>query len=253
MRQPLRVSRPVPVPSPASDPPPVDIPVGTRQELRDEVVDRPVVSRVTAYRGLVWDVQRDVVDLGGAGQVTREYLEHPGAVVVVALREVDGIDHVALIRQYRHPVRSIEWELPAGLLDEPGEPPWLAAARELREEVDLVASRWDVLLDFYSSPGGLSESLRIFLAREVAPVGTEDGDFVRHGEEAEIVARWVPLDEAYDAVLAGQVHNSGAVVGLMAAWGARARGWAPLRPYDAPWPWHPAYREQGSGPPARLP
>lgn len=74
------------------------------------------------------------------------------------------------------------------------------------------------------------------------PVGPEDGDYERHGEEAEITARWVPLDDAYDAVLAGQVHNSGAVVGLMAAWGARAREWAPLRSYDAPWPWHPAYR-----------
>ncbi|MDQ2755022.1 MAG: NUDIX hydrolase [Actinomycetota bacterium] len=220
----------------------MDIPIGAGKDLRDEVVDRPVVSRGTAYEGLVWDVQRDVVDLGDAGQVTREYVEHPGAVVVVALREVDGVDHVVLIRQYRHPVQTLEWELPAGLLDEPGEAPWLAAARELREEVDLVAGRWHVLVDFYSSPGGLSESLRIYLAREVTPVDPEDGDYERHGEEAEITARWVPLDDAYDAVLAGQVHNAGAVVGLMAAWGARARGWAPLRPYDEPWPWHPAHR-----------
>lgn len=111
----------------------MDIPLGGRPELVDEVVDRRVVDRSTAYEGMVWDVQRDVVDLGDAGQVTREYVEHPGAVVVVALREVDGVDHVVLIRQYRHPVRTIEWELPAGLLDEPGRrrgsPPPASCAR----------------------------------------------------------------------------------------------------------------------------
>ncbi|GAA1906837.1 NUDIX domain-containing protein [Lapillicoccus jejuensis] len=219
----------------------MDIPVGSGADLRDEVVDRPVVRRETTYRGLVWDVTRDRVDLGDAGEVTREYVDHPGAVIVVALREVDGVDHVAMIRQYRHPVRTLEWELPAGLLDEAGEPPWEAAARELGEEVDLAAGTWHVLADFYSSPGGVSESLRVFLARDVHDAAPQEG-FVREGEEAGITAMWVPLDEAYDAVLAGQVHNPGAVVGVLTAWGARARGWASLRPYDAPWPWHPAYR-----------
>ncbi len=218
----------------------VDLPVGTGADLADEVAPRPVSSSEIAFHGLIWDVRRDVVELGDAGPVTREYVEHPGAVIVVALREIDGVDHVVMIRQYRHPVRTIEWELPAGLLDEPGEPPWLAAARELREEVDLEAVRWDVLIDFCSSPGGLSEVLRVFLARDVTAV--PDGEtYVREGEEAEIRARWIPLDEAYAAVLGGQVHNPGAVIGIMAAWGARAQGWATLRPQDAPWPWHPAY------------
>jgi len=219
----------------------VDLPVGTGADLVDVITTRPVSHSETAFHGLVWDVRRDVVELGDAGPVTREYVEHPGAVVIVALQEIDGVDHVAMIRQYRHPVRTVEWELPAGLLDEPGEAPWLAAARELREEVDLEATRWDVLIDFCSSPGGLSEVLRVFLAREVTPVA-DDGSFTREGEEAEIRARWIPLDEAYAAVLGGQVHNPGAVIGIMAAWGARAQGWAPLRPQDAPWPWHPAYR-----------
>ena len=219
----------------------MDLPVGTGADLVDEVVHRAVSHSEIAFHGLVWDVRRDVVELGAAGPVTREYVEHPGAVVVVALREIGGLDHVVMIRQYRHPVRTIEWELPAGLLDEPGEAPWLAAARELREEVDLDAARWHVLIDFCSSPGGLSELLRVFLARDVTPA-PDDGSFTRTGEEAEILARWIPLDEAYAAVLGGQVHNPGAVIGIMAAWGARAQGWAPLRPQDEPWPWHPAYR-----------
>ncbi len=192
------------------------------------------------HRGLIWDVRRDVVDLGDAGPVTREYVEHPGAVVIVALAAVDGVDHVALIRQYRHPVRTTEWELPAGLLDAAGESPWETAVRELREEVDLVAGRWDLLIDFFASPGGISEALRVFLARDVQPAA-DDAGFTREGEEAEIRGLWVPLDDAYDAVLAGDLHNPGAVIGIMAAWGSRQRDWSTVRPCDEPWPWHPAH------------
>ena len=218
----------------------MELPTGSFEDLVDEVGGRPVTASEVVYHGLVWDVRRDTVDLGDAGSVRREYIEHPGAVVVVGLRVIDGVDHVVMIRQYRHPIRATEWELPAGLLDSPGEPPWEAAARELLEEVDLVAGRWDVLIDFCSSPGGLSEVLRVFVARDVRAAGG-DG-FARTGEEAGIRGLWVPLDDAYAAVLAGRVHNPGAVVGIMAAWGAKQRGWATLRGRDEPWPWHPAYR-----------
>ncbi len=216
-------------------------PVGSGADLVDEVVDQPVSRSELVYHGLVWDVRRDTVDLGDAGPVTREYVEHPGAVHVLALRELDGVDHVLMIRQYRHPVRTMEWELPAGLLDVAGEPPWEAAARELAEEADLVADAWHVLIDFASSPGGMSEALRVFLARDLRDV-EDDDRFEREGEEAGMRTLWVPLDEAYAAVLAGQVHNPGAVIGVLAAHGAREQGWAPLRPHDEPWPWHPAYR-----------
>ena len=193
------------------------------------------------FDGMVWDVRRDTVDLGDAGEVTREYVEHPGAVAVLALREVDGHDQVLLIQQYRHPVGAFEWELPAGLLDVAGEPPWVGAARELHEEADLLASRWDVLIDFFGSPGGNSEALRIFLARDLTDVH-EDERFSREGEERGMPVGWVDLDEAHEAVLQGQLHNPGAVIGILTAHAARARDWATLRPQDAPWPEHPAYR-----------
>ncbi len=223
----------------------MELPVGGQRDLRDEVVERPVVSSEAAFHGMVWDVRRDTVHLDAAGEVTREYVEHPGAVVVLALRVIDDIEHVVLIRQYRHPVRTVEWELPAGLLDVADEPPWETAARELLEEADLVAGRWDVLIDFFASPGGMSEALRVYLAREVEV--SEGEDFSRAGEEAEIRGLWVPLDEAYAAVLGGQLHNPGAVVGIMAAWGARERGWSTLRERDVPWPFHPAYGDAGEG------
>lgn len=228
-------------------------PVLTAAELGDELGSRPVPEREVRYRGLVWDVQRDHVDLGPAGTVKREYLGHPGAVVVLALRPGPvaagdaggsgaGSEQLFLVKQYRHPVATTEWELPAGLLDIPGEPPWEAAARELAEEADLEAARWDVLLDFYPSPGAMSEAIRIFLARELTDVPhAERHD--RTGEELGMPGGWIDLDAAHTAVLTGRLNNASAIMGILAARAARERDWATLRAPDAPWPQHPAYRQ----------
>jgi 8-oxo-dGDP phosphatase len=213
-------------------------PTARGEELVDRLEQRPVAHSETVFEGMVWDVVRDTVDLGEGGTVRREYIQHPGAVGVVAL---DERGRVLLIQQYRHPVGTFEWELPAGLLDVAGEPPWQAAARELHEEADLEAGRWDVLMDYYSSPGGVSEALRIFVARDLSDVPHGDR-FTRESEELGMPTRWVDLDEAHDAVLRGQLHNPAAVIGILAAHAARARDWSTLRPRDAAWPEHPAYR-----------
>ena len=211
---------------------------GTDEELADRIVHRPIVRSEVVHHGMVWDVLRETVDLGEAGEVTREFVRHPGAVSVVAL---DDRDRVVLLQQYRHPVRVLEWEVPAGLLDVDGEDPWVAAARELHEEADLQAQEWHVLVDYFSSPGGVDEALRVYLARGLSHV-PEDDRHEREGEELGMPARWVDLDEAQDAVLAGRIHNPSAVIGILAAHAARERGWATLRPHDAPWPEHPARR-----------
>lgn len=213
-------------------------------DLSDERSTRPVTASRTVYEGMVWNVRRDTVDLGKAGSVDREYIEHPGAVVVVALRDRDdvpGRDEILLIKQYRHPIGATEWELPAGLLDVEGEDPASAAARELAEEVDLRAARWHTLVDFHSSPGGLSEALRVYVARELEDI-TADERHRREAEEADMTRAWVDLGEAFAAVLAGRINNAGAVVGILAAYGARQAAWATLRPADAPWPAHPRFR-----------
>ena len=202
---------------------------------------RPVLDSELLLKGMVWNVRRDTVDLGEAGTVRREYVDHPGAVVIVALREVAGRAQVLLIQQYRHPVGAFEWELPAGLLDVTGEQPWVGAARELNEEADLIAGRWNVLIDHFGSPGGTSEALRVFLARDLTGVSRDDR-FTREDEEHGLPVCWVDLDEAHEAVLRGQLHNPSAVIGILTAHAARARDWATLRPPDAPWPEHPAYR-----------
>ncbi len=200
-------------------------------ELTDQHAPRPVTESEIVFEGRVWDVRHDVVDLGEAGTVERDYVQHPGAVAVLAVREDRGRPEVVMIQQYRHPVRMLEWELPAGLLDVPGEPLVQAAARELAEEADLRAARWDTLVDYVSSPGGLSETLRIFLARDLSDVPEEERH-VRGDEEHGMPVRWVDLQVAVDAVLAGRVRNASAVIGVLAAQHSHDRGWRGLRAVD---------------------
>lgn len=216
----------------------LDAPRRSGDDLEDRIEPRPVRHTRLVYEGRVWDVRRDTVDLGEAGEVERDYVEHTGAVAVLALRQDRGVDEILMVQQYRHPVRALEWELPAGLLDVEGEPPHEAAARELAEEADLVAMRWDVLVDYVSSPGGMSEALRIYLARELADV-PHDERHAREAEEAGMPACWVSLEEAVQAVLAGRVRNATAVVGVLAARQLAQRAWVGLRAVDAPWPAHP--------------
>lgn len=205
--------------------------------MRDEPDrSRHVLASERAFTGPVFGVvtERVLLDGDDDAPVRRDYVDHPGAVAVVALRGDPGAEEVLLIQQYRHPVRARLWEIPAGLLDVDGEDHLDAARRELAEEADLAAGRWDVLVDFFTSPGGSDESVRIYLARDV----TEVPDAERHertDEERDMPTRWVPLDEAVRAVHAGRIHNPSAVVGLLAAQSARHHGWEPLRPTDAPW------------------
>ncbi len=173
-----------------------------------------VVWSKRMYEGRVWDVRRDRFRFGGH-ELERDYVDHTGAVAVLAR---DDEDRVLLINQYRHPIRSRDWELPAGLLDVVGEDPLAAAKRELAEEADLVASEWSELIVIATTPGGSDEVIRVYEARGVAPAADS---YARTEEEAELVARWVPLSEVVEAALAGRIRNSILLVGALAA---HARG-----------------------------
>ncbi len=202
------------------------------EPLADRLERRPVLESTVSFRGKVWDVRTDRVDLGEAGVVTRDWVEHTGAVAILAL---DEDDRAVVIQQYRHPVGAFDWEIPAGLLDVDGEPAHLTAARELHEEADLVAGSWATLVDHWASPGGSSEGLRIFLARDLTEV-PEDERHERHGEELGMPVRRVPLDDLVAGVLAGRLHSPTLVIAVLAAEALRVRGWQGLRPADAPWP-----------------
>ena len=197
----------------------------------DERAPARVVASRLVHQGRIWDLASDDVDLGHGPVVVRDYVRHPGAVAVIAL---DDAERVLLVRQYRHPVRSLLWEPPAGLLDLAGENLRDAAERELAEEADLRAQEWAVLADYYTTPGSSDEAIRIFLARGISEV-PESERHERQEEERDMATAWIPLDQAVAAVLGGRMHNPSAVVGILAAAQARAQGWAPLRDVNAPW------------------
>lgn len=216
-----------------------DTPSGGRHAAAPDLVDvpehRPITERAVLHRGRIWDVVRESFTYGD-GSITREVVDHPGAVAILAL---DDDDRMLLIRQYRHPVRQRDWEIPAGLLDLAGEPPLTAAQRELGEEADLAATDWSVLAEFLNSPGGSSETIRIYLARGLSVLPA----FERHDEEADIEVAWAPLDDVVGAVLARRVQSPSLVVGVLAAAASKAQGWSSLGDGTEPWVRHPRIGE----------
>lgn len=185
------------------------------------------VDSETIYTGKIFSLRADEVAMPGGTTARREVVEHFGAVAIAALDD-DG--RVAMVYQYRHPVGRRLWELPAGLLDIGGEAPHLTAARELEEEIGFAATEWQVLVDLVSTPGFSDESVRVYLAKGVSEIGRPEA----HDEEADMVVRWYPLDEAVAMVFSGDVVNSLAVAGILAAQ-AVVKGDAQPRPVDAPW------------------
>lgn len=200
--------------------------------LSDTPAPVRVLETEKVFAGRVWDIRRDTFEFGDETLV-REYMDHPGAVAVLAL---DADDRVLLIKQYRHPIGRREWEIPAGLLDIDGESPLVGAQRELAEEADIVADEWNVLADFDTTPGGSNEAIRIYLARGIR---SADAVFERGGEEADMETRWVALDEVVQAVLARRVQNPSLSVGVLAAYVSRQQGWSTLGEPDAAWDAHP--------------
>ncbi|HEY3010484.1 MAG TPA: NUDIX hydrolase [Micromonosporaceae bacterium] len=191
-----------------------------------------VLDRHERYRGPLFTVRTDEVAMPGGGVGARDVVLHVGAVGVVAL---DDEGRVVLVRQYRHPVGRMLWELPAGLIDVEGESPAATAARELAEEADLAARRLDLLVDLHTSPGYSTEQIRVFLARGLTPI-PEGERHPRQDEEAEMVVARVRLDDAVRMVQTGEITNAAAVAGLLAAARARDGGWVALRPADTPLP-----------------
>ncbi|SFF88622.1 ADP-ribose pyrophosphatase [Actinacidiphila alni] len=204
--------------------------------LKDTQEEWRVSATATPFTGKKTSVRSDEVVMPDGTTAVRDYQVHPGSVAVLAL---DEAGRVLVLRQYRHPVRHKLWEIPAGLLDIPGENPLHAAQRELYEEAHVKAEEWRVLTDVYTSPGGSDEAVRIFLARGVSEA--EGERFAVAEEEADMELARVPLAEVVAGVLAGDLHNNCLVVGVLALQAALAAdgGLDALRPAEAAWPARP--------------
>ncbi|WSQ08084.1 NUDIX hydrolase [Streptomyces sp. NBC_01231] len=203
--------------------------------IKDTPEEWRIRSTETPFVGNKTSVRTDEVVMPDGSVVHRDYQVHPGSVAVLAL---DDEDRVLLIKQYRHPVRQRLWEIPAGLLDVPGENPLHAAQRELYEEAHVKAEDWRVLTDVYTTPGGCDEAVRIFLARHLSEA---DGDrFEVEDEEADMEHARLPVDDLVRGALTGDLHNNCLVVGVLSLVAARGGdGLDALRPAEAPWPARP--------------
>ncbi|HEX5253446.1 MAG TPA: NUDIX hydrolase [Mycobacterium sp.] len=184
-------------------------------------------SSETLYTGKIFALRSDRVRMPAGKVVTREIVEHFGAVAVVAMDD-DG--NIPMVYQYRHAFGRRLWELPAGLLDVHGEAAHLTAARELMEEAGLRAEDWTVLVDLDSTPGFSDESVRVYLATGLAQVDRP----AAHDEEADMTLEWYSLADAARKVLSGEIVNAIAVAGILAAHAATT-GFARPRPVDSPW------------------
>ncbi|MEU1050839.1 NUDIX hydrolase [Streptomyces sp. NPDC005897] len=207
----------------------------TGSTIKDTPEEWEIRGSQTPFRGKKTSVRTDDVVMPDGSVVTRDYQVHPGSVAVLAL---DAEGRVLVIRQYRHPVREKLWEIPAGLLDVPGENPLHAAQRELYEEAHVKAEDWRVLTDVYTTPGGCDEAVRIFLARDLSEAAGER--FEVEDEEADMELERVPVTDLVRGVLAGELHNNCLVVGVLSLVAAeRGDGLDALRPALAPWPARP--------------
>ncbi|MFB7091182.1 NUDIX domain-containing protein [Streptomyces sp. NPDC056296] len=207
----------------------------TGSTIKDIPEEWEVRGTETPFRGKKTSVRTDDVVMPDGSVVTRDYQVHPGSVAVLAL---DDQGRALVIRQYRHPVREKLWEIPAGLLDVPGENPLHAAQRELYEEAHVKAEDWRVLTDVYTTPGGCDEAVRIFLARNLSEA--EGERFEVEDEEADMELARVPVADLVRGVLAGELHNNCLVVGVLSLVAAeRGDGLDALRPAQAPWPARP--------------
>ena len=165
-----------------------------------------VLGSEEIYRGRIFEVALDTVREHDK-TYTREIVRHGGGAGVVA---VFADQTVALVRQYRHPTVRYVLELPAGKL-EAGERPENCAARELEEELGVVAGRMEQLSEFFTTPGFCSEKLWVFLATDL----TASVQNLEDDEIVEIVR--LPFTRALEMISSREIEDAKTIIGLLLA------------------------------------
>lgn len=169
-----------------------------------DIGDHEILSSEKAFDGRVVKVFLDDVRLPDGRSARWERVAHPGAVGIVPLHEDNTI---VMVKQYRHAVRGVLLEIPAGKLDS-GEPPLQTAQRELAEEVNLKAGGMIKLAEFYNSPGFSDEYFHLYLAREL----TEEEGESEPDEFLEVVR--LTLSDAMGMISSGDIVDAKSIIGI---------------------------------------
>ena len=174
-----------------------------KPEPADDPLADTTLESALAWRGEFLAVHRDRVRSADGHEGIREYVRHPGAVMVIPLTDDD---QVVLERQYRHPLHRSFVEFPAGKID-PGESLLACAERELLEETGYRGGRWDHLGTIHNAIGYSDERIDVYLARDLSYVGT-------HGEAGEVlqVFTWTRA-ELKARVAAGEITDAKTLIG----------------------------------------
>ena len=171
-------------------------------------MDERTLNSTRPWSGRRIRVRVDEVERSDGHRTTREIIEHPGAVAMLAW---DGA-RLAMVRQWRHATGQVLLEIPAGTL-EPGEPPADTARRELAEEVGLAATTWVEGPRFFTAPGFCTELMHLYLA-----TGLTDATAEADADEL-LEPSWLTLPEAIAAVDDGRIADAKSIVGI--GWLAR--------------------------------
>ena len=163
------------------------------------------LSSEKIFDGRILYIRRDTVELPDGAQSTREVVDHPGGVCVLAL---DDEGRVLLVRQFRYPYEKVLTEIPAGKL-EYGEDPEKAALRELREETGAVPGKFRSLGELYPSPGYCGEIIRLYLAQELT-----FGETALDEDEFLDVER-MPFGELTELVLQGEIRDAKTIAAVL--------------------------------------
>jgi ADP-ribose pyrophosphatase len=163
------------------------------------------------HQGYIWHVAVSTFESPDGELFERDVIRSPGAVGVVPLLFDDGIATVVFVRQYRGPLDRYVLEVPAGMRDVPDEAPEITAERELIEEAGFSAGRLEHLTHYFSSAGMTDSTLHLYLATELSPVARD----VHGPEESHMDVVQLPLAEAVDMVVRGEINDAKTVIGLL--------------------------------------